>query len=150
MPARSAAEMTTSPGLASMARPSTVTVTVSLEVSVCDISTAVSSIRTLAVFDVDEELVAEHAHGRDDRGGDGRAEHADRCLLWRPGQTRGDVVADVEQEVEVLLAAGALLDAVHHLVEPARALAARRALTARLVVEEAGDAPRRPHRARGA
>src|SRR5207248_3384682 len=76
-------------------------------------------------------------------------EHADRCLLWRPGQTRGDVVADVEQEVEVLLAAGALLDAVHHLVEPARAFTARRALTARFVVEEAGDAPRRPHRARG-
>src|SRR5947208_5848176 len=105
--------------------------------------------RALPVFDVDEELVPEHADGRDDRGGNGRAEDADRCLPRRPGQTRGDVVAHIEEEVEVLLAPRTVLDAVHDLVDPARTLAARRALAARLVVEEAGDAPSRPHRAGG-
>src|SRR5437588_6362916 len=141
MPARSAAAITTSPGCASMARPSTVTVTVSLLVccSVCDISTAGSSgERALPVFDVDEELVAEHADGRDDRRGDGRAEDADRCLPRRPGQTRGDVVADVEEEVEVLFPSGAALDSVHDLVDPAGALSAGGALATRLVVEETG------------
>src|SRR5947209_10163914 len=151
MPARSAAAITTSPGWASIARPSTVTVRVSLAVcSVCDISTAAScAVRALPVFDVDEELVAEHADGRDDRRGDGRAEDADRCLPRRPGQTRGDVVADVEEEVEVLFPSGAALDSVHDLVDPAGALSAGGALATRLVVEETGDAPRGPHRARG-
>src|SRR5581483_4219787 len=54
-----------------------------------------------------------------------------------------------EQEVEVLLASGAALDAVHDLVEPARPLPARRALATRLVVEEARDPPRGPNGARG-
>src|SRR3954452_13037620 len=101
MPARSAAAITTSPGWASIARPSTVTVRLAV-CSVCDISTAVScAVRALPVFDVDEELVAEHADGRDDGRGDGRAEDADRCLPRRPGQTRGDVVAHVEEQIQV-------------------------------------------------
>ena len=56
----------------------------------------------------------------------------------------GDVVAHVEQQVEVLFAALARLDALHDLLQPARALAARRALPARLPGEELGDAPGRP------
>src|SRR3954454_1350408 len=151
MPARSAAAITTSTGCASIARPSTVTVRVSLAVcSVCDISTAVScAVRALPVFDVDEELVAEHADGRDDGRGDGRAEDADRCLPRRPGQTRGDVVAHVEEQIQVLFATGAALDAVHDLVHPPRALTAGCALPAGLVVEEAGDPPGRSHHAGG-
>src|SRR5438105_12207444 len=110
MPWRSAAAITSSPCRASMARPSTVTVTVSFCCSVCWL---ISPEGTAALLDVDEELVPEHAHGRGDRRGDGGAEHADRGLLGRPGQTRGDVVAHVEEEVEVLLPAGAVLDAAH-------------------------------------
>src|SRR3954467_11269024 len=105
--------------------------------------------RTLPVFDVDKELVAEHADGGDDRRGDGRTEHADRCLPRRPGQTRGDVVAHVEEEVEVLLTAGAVLDPVHDLVHPPGTFTAGRALPARLVMEEACDAPRGAHGAGG-
>src|SRR5438309_709203 len=103
--------------------------------------------RAPAVFDVDEELVAEHLDAGDDRGGDRRAQHADRRLLGRPAQAGRDVVADVEQQVEVGLAALAQLEAAEDLVEPAPALAARRALPARLPVKEPGDAPGGPDHA---
>ena len=98
------------------------------------------------VLDVHEELVAEHLDGRSDGRRDGRPEHADGGLLGRPGQPGGDVVAGVEEQVEVLLAAVTGLDALHDPLEPARPLAARRALAARLPEEELGDAPGRPHR----
>ena len=50
-----------------------------------------------------------------DEGIDG-PEHADGRLLGRPGEPGGDVVAHVEQQVEVLLAALARLDALHDLL----------------------------------
>ena len=60
-------------------------------------------------------------------------------------ETGRDVVAGVEHEVDVLLAAEPLLEAVQDLLDPAAPLPARRALAARLAVEELGDPPRRPH-----
>src|SRR2546430_17415012 len=46
------------------------------------------------------------------------------------------VAGDVQEEVDVAGHGRALLEADEHAVEPSRALAARRALPARLVVEE--------------
>src|SRR3954451_3942215 len=121
--------MTISPGLASKTLPSTVILSGSAKLAP-------------AVLDVDQELVAEHFDAGHDRGRDRRAEHADGGLLRRPAQPWGDVVAHVEQQVQVRLATLAQLDAAQDLVEPTAALAAGRALPARLPVKEAGDAPR--------
>ena len=60
-----------------------------------------------------------------------------------------EVVAEPEQQVEVLGAAVAVRHPVEHLLDPARALTARRALAARLVGEELGDAPRDQQRVDG-
>src|SRR3954467_1651305 len=128
--------MTISPGLASKTLPSTVILIGSAK-------------RAPAVLDVDQELVAEHLDAGHDRGRDRWAEHADGGLLRRPAQPRGDVVAHVEQQVQVRLAALAQLDAAQDLVEPAPALPARRALPAGLAGEEAGDAPRSADHAGG-
>src|SRR3546814_9814628 len=87
---------------------------------------------------------------RSDRRGDRRdrrgAERADGGLLRRPGDPGADVVAHVEQQADVLRAAVAVEHAAHDLLEPARALAARRALAAALQGEEAHDPPGRLHR----
>src|SRR5579875_2691160 len=83
------------------------------------------------LFDVEPELVSEHRQGGVDRRGDGGAEHADGGLLGRPLQTGRDVVADVQQEVHVLLAPLAVLDAPHDPLQPTRSLPARGALAAR-------------------
>src|SRR5512142_743652 len=91
------------------------------------------------VVDVVLELVAvglhEGAHGHRR----GVSEGADGAPL--------DVVREVEQQVQVLLAALARLDAVDDAVEPARALAAGRALAARLLEVEVGEALGRLHHA---
>src|SRR5205807_9437318 len=133
---RSAAAITISPGLASTGRPST---------TIDSVSVAVSAIRAGAFLDVHEELVSEHANGPHDRRRDRGPQDADGGLLRRPGQTGGDVVAHVEEEIEVLLSARALLDAPDHLLDPARALAAGGALATGLAREEAHDAPGGPH-----
>src|SRR3954469_20849112 len=137
--------MIISPLRASTGRPSRLMVTTS---SWSAMSASVRRERAGAVLDVDEELVAEQADGRHDRAGDGRPERADGGLLRRPGEPGGDVVEHVDQQVEVGLAALAGLDAVHDLLGPAAAFTARRALTARLAVEELAEAPGRPHDAR--
>src|SRR5438270_3203340 len=108
-----------------------------------------SAMRAAAFLHVQEELVTEHADRGDDRARDRRPEGADRRLLRRPREPGRDVVADVEEQVEVVVATGTRLDAPQHLLEPAAPLAAGSALPARLVCEEPGDAPRRPHHARG-
>src|SRR5688500_11389437 len=105
--------MIISPCLASMTFPSTV------------ILIGSPAKRTRTFFDVNEELVAEHLDAGGDGGRDGRAEHANGGLLGRPAQAGGDVVAHVEQEVEVGLPTLAELDAAHDLVEPAAAFPAR-------------------------
>src|SRR5664280_639480 len=146
VPARSAAAISSSPLRAWTVRPSRVNSTSSAGASSGVPSGLVdwSLIGAVPLLDVDQELVAEHGDGRADRGRDGRTQDADRGLLRRPGQPGRDVVAGVEQEVEVLLAALAPLDALHDPLEPARSLAARRALPARLTGEELGDPPGRP------
>src|ERR1035437_7731039 len=139
VPARSAAAMIISPLRPATWRPSRVKVTASsLEVG--------SLIRAASLFDVDQELVAEHLDGRADRRGDRGAEDADGGLLGRPGEPGGDVVAHIEQQVEVLLASPSRFDPHHHLEQPARPFPAWGALVARLPGEELGDAPRGPHR----
>src|SRR5688500_18913290 len=119
--------MIISPGSASTTLPSTVIDTVAF----CATSLT-SVIGAAAVLDVEEELVAEQTEGGHDRLRDRGPELADRLhvgrpLLRRELHARADVVADVLQHVEILHAAVAELDAAHDLVEPRRALAARRA-----------------------
>src|SRR6516162_11728873 len=120
--------MISSPLYAVRARPSSVKLTSS---SLC---TSGWSSREVSVkgappfLDVHEELVAEHADARRDRRRDGRAEHADGRLLRRPCHSGGNVVAEVHEEVQIFLAAVAVLNSVHDALEPARSLAARCAL----------------------
>src|SRR3954447_5615777 len=133
--------MIISPLRASTGRPSSLMVTTS---SWSAMSASVRRERAGAVLDVDEELVAEHADGRHDRARDGRAQRADGGLLRRPGEPGGDVVEHVDQQVEIGLAALPRLDAVHDLLGPPAAFAARRALPARPAVEEPAEAPGGP------
>src|SRR5580765_1587518 len=51
-----------------------------------------------------------------------------RRVAQRADGASGDVVGDVHEEVEVLVLSLAVLDAVHHAVKPAGALATGRAL----------------------
>src|SRR3981189_221276 len=60
----------------------------------------------------------------------------------------GDVVGDVVEQREVLHPAEAVLDAVHHAVQPASALAAGRALAAGLLEIKVRQALERAHHAR--
>src|SRR3569623_149575 len=55
----------------------------------------------------------------------------------------GDAVRDRRHQIDVAFLAFAVTDAARDLLEPAGSLAARRALTARLVREELEDAPQR-------
>src|SRR3954470_18405603 len=82
-----------------------------------------------------EVLVAEVLDRAGDRAGGAVAERAER-----PAQ---DVVALVQQEFEVLLAADARLQVGESLDQPPRALAARRALAAGLVLVELGPSQNR-------
>src|ERR1035437_900024 len=81
-----------------------------------------------SILHVDEELVAEHADSGGDRRRDGWPEHADGRLLRRPGHSGRDVVTQINEKVEILLAPGAVLNSVHDALEPPGALAAGRAL----------------------
>src|SRR3954471_15323849 len=90
--------------------------------------------RTAAVREVRAELVAELRHAGRDRHRGRVAEHAQALA--------DDPVADVEQDVDVLLRRAAVLDRLEDLHEPARPDAARRALAARLVHVELRDAQR--------
>src|SRR3974390_2859305 len=139
--------MRSSPLTAATWRPSSVNVNRSAPISWWGSWSCMSVKGAPPLFDVHQELVAEHADARADGRGEGRAEHADRRLLRRPGHAGGDVVAQVHEEVQIFLAPCAVLNSVHDALEPARALATGRALAARLTREELGDAPRRAHHA---
>src|SRR5262245_30563217 len=80
--------------------------------------------RAAAVVDVRLELVAELVDVARDRHRGRVAERAEALAE--------DAVADVEQQVELGLLRVAVLDLVQELHHPARPLAARRALPARL------------------
>src|SRR5688572_13971816 len=80
-------------------------------------------------------LVAELSDRRDHRTDRGVAERAEGLAA--------DVVGHVEQKVGVLLTALSPLHAVENRLHPVRSLAARRALSARLVCEELREPPDR-------
>src|ERR1700722_2820331 len=153
VPACSAAAMRNCPAGAVTSVPSRVKVTVASASTLgampwCEVTTG-SAIRTTPVLDVHQDVVTEHPDGRRDRRRDRRAQDADRRLLRGPRHARRQVVAHVHQEVHVRLTPVAVLDAAQDLLEPAAALAARRALAARLAPEEARDPPRGAHHAGG-
>src|SRR5260370_22676664 len=66
-----------------------------------------------------------------------------RGVAERADRVAGDAVRDRREQLEIVRLAVAVGDAPRDLLEPAGALAARRALPARLVREELHDPPRR-------
>src|SRR6185503_1609798 len=80
------------------------------------------------ILELVAEVLDEALHGP----GGCVAEGADRVAF--------DLVRDVHQHVELLLASLAALDAADHAIHPAGSFATRRALSARLRIVEAGDA----------
>src|SRR5581483_5191807 len=145
MPFASATAITSSPCRAAISRPLMVRVTVSLSSATGGLHGSVGGAaqrdrRVERPAHIGLELVAEPAdRGRDGRNGR-RAERADGGLAGRPVDTGADVVADVEEQVDVLRATLPRDDAGEDLLEPRGALTARRALAARLLREEAHDA----------
>src|ERR1700722_2656525 len=97
--------------------------------------------RAAAILLVLDDLVAEVLDGRADRHRGGGAESAERAA--------DDVVADVEDGIQVLVVTIALLKPLDRAHQPVGALAAGRALAARLVLVELGPAERRPQHAGG-
>jgi hypothetical protein len=61
-----------------------------------------------------------------------------RRIAQRTDGAAGDVVAQIEQQVQVFRTTFAVLDAVDNAIQPTRALAAGGALTATLVLIELG------------
>src|SRR5437667_2096056 len=96
--------------------------------------------RAALLADVRLVLVLEMLKRAGDRSDLGVSEGADRAA--------GDVPAQAQQEVQVLLPAAAVLDASQDLQEPETALPARRALAAGLMVEELQEIFRGPDHAR--
>src|SRR5215471_1398105 len=129
MPSWFAASMTVLPFGTCTARPS-----ISMFSMSCGRSDVLGN-NALLVMDVmlefAPEVLDEAFHGERRR----IAERADRPAL--------DVVRDGIQKIEILEASLAILDALHHAIQPARALTARRALPARLLEVEI----REPHQA---
>src|SRR5674476_1107994 len=120
VPARSAAAINISPLRAVTSRPSRGNVTCPSATSGDTVwagsaVVARSSIGTAPLLDVDEELIPEHLDGRTDGRRDGGPQHADGGLLGWPGQPGSDVVAGIEQEVEIFFPAVAGLDPLHDL-----------------------------------
>src|SRR5262245_39128758 len=64
---------------------------------------------------------------------------ADRAVVERADRGAGAALGDIQDGVEIVLVTAPLDDPMHHLVDPAGRLAARRALPARLVRVEAGQ-----------
>src|SRR5690606_35772975 len=71
------------------------------------------------------------------------------CIAERADRVAFDLVRDIDEHVEVLLAALARQDSAQHAIHPAGAFAARRALTARFGVVEPRDALQDAHHAGG-
>src|SRR5262249_17601048 len=88
-----------------------------------------------ALLVVLDELVPEVADARGDRGRRAVTERAERAA--------GDVVADIQELLDVLLGALAVFQPVQDADQPERALPARRAFPARLVLAELGRAEHR-------
>src|SRR5215212_3009161 len=67
---------------------------------------------------------------------DERAHRHRRCVSQRADRTPLNVVRDIVEQIQILGLAAAVLDAIHHTVEPTGAFAAGRALAARFLVVE--------------
>ena len=85
------------------------------------------------------ELVPEQVQRRQNRRRGGVTERAQRLA--------DDVAGDAVQQVDVFRSAFSTLDALQQFIEPVAALAARRALPARLVAVEVQQVHRQPHHA---
>ena len=70
-----------------------------------------------------------------------------RRVAKRTDRIAHDVAADVENQIEIVLVAFAMLDAVKNLFHPVTAFAAWTALTAGFMGEKARKVPRGPHHA---
>src|ERR1700728_4702598 len=99
VPARSAAAINSSPGLADTVRPSRL-MAICPSARCCPVESGKGA---PPLLDVHEELVAEHADTRSDRRRDGRPQHADGRLLRWPGHARRDVVTQIHEKVEIFL-----------------------------------------------
>src|SRR5579871_4581029 len=97
--------------------------------------------RAPAALEVLEVLVPEVLDRRDHR--------ADRAVAERAERAAQDVVADIQQLVQVPVGALAVLQRLEHADDPEGALPARGALTARLVLVELHPAQRGPDDAGG-
>src|SRR5258705_12829301 len=122
MPAWSAAWITVWPSATSTFRPSISSVGMRAELRRGGLERAAPEARVL--LELGAVLRDERAHWH----GGGVGERADGVAHH--------VAGDVEQQVDVRRLGVALFETVQHVLEPARALTARRALPARLVVEE--------------
>src|SRR5262245_59433695 len=118
MPAWLAASMMVAPSATSICFPS-------MLISRGMVALDVVGDEALLVLDVMHELAAEMLDEALHRQRRGVAQRADGAP--------GDVVGDILEQRQVLHAALPVLDPVHHAVEPAGALAARRALAAGLL-----------------
>src|SRR5262249_9969169 len=133
MPRRSAAWMTVTPSSTSIVRSSISTL------GMGSLGRGLGTERTAAERNVLLELGAELGDEVARWHGGAVGEGADGVAL--------DVVGDAQQQVDVCRVGAALLEPAQHALEPASALAARRALPAGLVVEEADDVVQGPHHA---
>src|SRR6201996_8748884 len=147
MPIISAARITRVPFGTAIWYPSIVTVTVSILAGCTVISSHRPRSRSgrvkraAALLLVLDDLVAEVLERRVDRHRHGVAEGTER--------TAHNVVAHVEERLQVLLGGRALLNPLDDAHKPVGAFAARRALAAGLVLVELRPAERGPHHAGG-
>src|SRR5271165_1318676 len=147
IPIISAARITRVPFGTAISNPSMVTLMVSVDVCtvmrlpVCPQCRGGRVERAAAFLLVLHDLVPEVLDDGGNRRGRGVAERAERAA--------DDVVADVEQLVQVFAGAVAVLEPLDHPDHPVGALPARRALAARLVLVELRPAERGAQRARG-
>src|SRR2546423_14195691 len=101
----------------------------------------------LALLHMSHHVIPEELVQADDGRHGRRAQWADRGLGEGGVEAGRGVVADVEEAVEVGVAALAVLNAVEDLLAPPGAFPAGGALAAALVGEELGQPQRHPHRA---
>src|SRR5262247_2015775 len=125
MPARLAASMMVTPSATSICFPSMLISSGMVYASPITRHSNVVGHEAFLVLDVVHEFVPEML--------DEALHRQRRSIAQRADGAAGDVVGDVVEKVEVLEPALAVLDPVHHAVEPAGALAAGRALPAGLL-----------------
>ena len=91
----------------------------------------------MSVFDVIFEFLAEEAYTADDRAGSSIAKGAERLSA--------DIIANIDQQIDILLAPLAMLQALQDLGQPVGSLATGRTFSAGLVAIELGHAQNCAH-----